>query len=52
MSGRSNITWWLKQNGYEVSDSLVEHMFEVAKAQRSLMTDEEVHAAIGAFVGS
>ena len=52
MSGRSNITWWLKQNGYEVSDSLVEHMFEVAKTQRSLMTDEEVHAAIGAFVGS
>tara|TARA_Y100001970_G_scaffold276832_1_gene380143 strand:+ start:1591 stop:2952 length:1362 start_codon:yes stop_codon:yes gene_type:complete len=52
MSGRSNITWWLKQNGYEVSDGLVEHMFEVAKTQRSLMTDEEVHAAIGAFVGS
>ena len=49
MSGRSNITWWLNQNGYEASDDLVEHMFEVAKSQRSLMSDEEVHAAIKDF---
>ena len=49
MSGRSNITWWLNQNGYEASDDLVEHMFEVAKSQRSLMSDEEVHAAIEEF---
>ena len=49
MSGRSNITWWLSQNGYEASEDLVEHMFEVAKSQRRLMTDEEVHAVIGNF---
>ena len=49
MSGRSNITWWLQQNGYEVSEELVSHMFEVAKGQRRLMTDEEVHAAISGF---
>ncbi|GIT41610.1 MAG: hypothetical protein Ct9H300mP10_06200 [Methanobacteriota archaeon] len=34
MSGRSNIIWWLQQNGYEVSEELVSHMFEVAKGQR------------------
>jgi len=49
MSGRSNIIWWLQQNGYEVSEELVSHMFEVAKGQRRLMTDEEVHAAISGF---
>ena len=49
MSGRSNITWWLSQNGYEASEGLVEHMFEVAKSQRRLMTDEEVHAEIEGF---
>ena len=49
MSGRSNIIWWLQQNGYEVSEELVSHMFEVAKGQRRLMTDEEVHATISGF---
>ena len=49
MSGRSNIVWWLQNNGYEVSDELVSHMFEVAKSQRRLMSDEEVHAAISEF---
>jgi len=49
MSGRSNITWWLKQNGYEADDELVAHMFEVAKSQRRLMSDEEIHAAIADF---
>ncbi len=49
MSGRANIIWWLQQNGYEVSEELVSHMFEVAKGQRRLMTDEEVHAAISGF---
>ena len=49
MSGRSNIIWWLQQNGYETTDELVSHMFEVAKGQRRMMTDEEVHAAISEF---
>jgi 2-isopropylmalate synthase len=52
MSGRSNIVWWLQQNGYEVTDDLVSHMFEIAKGQRRLMTDEEVHAAISEFHAS
>ena len=49
MSGRSNIIWWLQQNGYEATDELVSHMFEVAKVQRRMMTDKEVHAAISEF---
>ncbi len=52
MSGRSNIVWWLQQNGYEVTDDLISHMFEVAKGQRRLMTDEEVHEAILGFLES
>jgi 2-isopropylmalate synthase len=49
MAGRSNIIWWLEQNGHEASDDLVAHLFEVAKSQRRNMTDEEVHAAVADF---
>ncbi|MDP7001239.1 MAG: LeuA family protein [Candidatus Poseidoniaceae archaeon] len=52
MSGRSNIVWWLEQRGYEVSDELVSHMFEIAKGQRRLMDDTEVMAAIEDFNNS
>jgi 2-isopropylmalate synthase len=49
MSGRSNVIHWLKSNGYEAEDDLVAHMFDVAKSQRRMMTDEEVHDAISEF---
>ncbi|MGB1458905.1 MAG: hypothetical protein ACPG7N_01755 [Candidatus Thalassarchaeaceae archaeon] len=49
MSGRSNIIWWLEQNGYDADDDLVSHMFEVAKNQRRLMDDDEVHRAISDY---
>jgi hypothetical protein len=49
MAGRSNIIWWLEQNGIEVNDELVAHMFEIAKGQRRNMTDEEVHQAVDSF---
>ncbi len=52
MSGRSNIVWWLEQRGYEVSDELVSHMFEIAKNQRRLMDDEEVKEAVDKFISS
>ncbi|MBT4346596.1 MAG: 2-isopropylmalate synthase, partial [Euryarchaeota archaeon] len=52
MSGRSNIIWWLKQNGYEANDELIAHMFEVAKSQRRMMTDEEVKTSIAEFQAS
>ncbi|MFL2954399.1 MAG: LeuA family protein [Candidatus Thalassarchaeaceae archaeon] len=46
MSGRSNIIHWLKQNGIEESPSLVDHLFNVAKSQRRLMSEEEIFSAI------
>jgi len=49
MSGRSNVIHWLERNGYEAGGDLVAHLFEVAKSQRRMMTDEEVHSAISEF---
>ena len=46
MSGRSNITWWLAKNNYEVTDDLVAHLFDIAKKQRRLMDDDEIHMEI------
>tara|TARA_B100000963_G_scaffold253779_1_gene222356 strand:+ start:12972 stop:14228 length:1257 start_codon:yes stop_codon:yes gene_type:complete len=50
MAGRSNIIWWLEQNGYEVSDELVSHLFEIAKSQRRNMLDSEVEKAVNQFL--
>lgn len=50
MAGRSNIIWWLEQNGYEAEDDLVAHIFEVAKSQRRNMEDSEVEAAVSQFL--
>ena len=52
MSGRSNIIWWLEQEGIEPQDDLVAHLFEVAKSQKRNMLDEEIHAAVEAFSAS
>ena len=52
MSGRSNVIHWLERNGYEVEDGLVAHMFEVAKGQRRMMSDEEVRGAISKYTDS
>ena len=46
MSGRSNITWWLSKNNYQITDDLVAYLFDIAKKQRRLMEDAEVHMAI------
>ena len=52
MAGRSNIIWWLEQNGYEVTDELVAHMFEVAKSQSRNMTDAEVESTVSQYLNS
>ena len=52
MAGRSNILWWLEQNGYEASDDLVAHIFEVAKSQRRNMDDAEVKKEVDAFLNA
>lgn len=49
MSGRSNIIWWLEQQGIEVSDDLVAYLFEIAKSQKRNMVDDEIHAHVKAF---
>jgi len=49
MSGRSNIVYWLEKNGYQANDNLVAHLFEVAKSQRRLMTDDEVKNVVEHF---
>ena len=49
MSGRSNIIYWLERNGFEVTDELVAHLFDLAKSQRRLMSDEEVKQAVQNF---
>lgn len=50
MAGRSNIIWWLEQNGYETSDELVSHLFDVAKSQRRNMLDSEVETVVHQFL--
>ena len=52
MAGRSNIIWWLEQNGYETPDDLVNHIFEVAKSQRRNMEEIEVKNAVDAFLNA
>jgi 2-isopropylmalate synthase len=52
MAGRSNIIWWLEQNGYETSDDLVAHVFEVAKSQRRNMEDQEVKNVVDSFLNA
>ena len=49
MSGRSNVVNWLERNGYEIEDGIVNHVFEVAKGQRRMMTDGEVKEAISKY---
>tara|TARA_B100000029_G_scaffold400293_1_gene399166 strand:- start:1185 stop:2441 length:1257 start_codon:yes stop_codon:yes gene_type:complete len=49
MSGRSNVVHWLERNGYEIEDEIVNHVFEVAKGQRRMMTDGEVKEAISKY---
>jgi len=50
MAGRSNIIWWLEQNGYEATDDLVGYLFEVAKSQRRNMENSEIEAAVQEFL--
>ena len=52
MAGRSNIIWWLEQNGYETPADLVNHIFAVAKSQRRNMEEIEVKNAVEAFLNA
>lgn len=42
MSGKSNVLFWLRENGFEPTDELVDRLFEAAKESARLFTDEEL----------
>jgi len=43
MSGRSNVIWWLKENGIEPGDETVDALFDAAKQSNRLLEDREIH---------
>lgn len=47
-SGRSNVIYWLRAHGYEVSDALVERVFKAVKLEDHTLSDAEVIAIIDA----
>ena len=50
-SGLSNVKYWLQARGYEPVDSLVNAVFNAAKAENRLLSDEEVHRIVQAAGG-
>ncbi len=53
MSGRSNCVYWLKRNGYDVTDANVAALFGAAKTSNRVLSDVEVKAALsGVGVGA
>ena len=48
MSGKSNVTHWLSRNGIELSESLVNRIFDAAKQSTRVLTDSEIRAIIAA----
>ena len=42
MSGKSNIVYWLEKRGYEASDSLVNRIYERAKASSGVLEESEI----------
>ena len=42
MSGKSNIVYWLEKRGYDVSDSLVNRIYERAKASTGVLEESEI----------
>jgi 2-isopropylmalate synthase len=39
MSGKSNVVWWLQQNGFEASEELVDRLFAAAKQSDRTIDD-------------
>lgn len=46
MSGRSNVTFWLEKRGYDVTDELVDRIFNAAKQSNRIFTHDEVVALV------
>jgi 2-isopropylmalate synthase len=47
MSGRSNILFWLGEQGIEANDEIVDRIFRAAKQSDTVLTDDEIRAVIG-----
>ena len=47
MSGRSNVVFWLEQQGIEPKDALVDRIFDAAKRSDRLLEDDEIRALLG-----
>lgn len=47
MSGKSNVSFWLKKHGIEPTDARVDCIFNLAKESDRLLTKEEILRAIG-----
>jgi isopropylmalate/homocitrate/citramalate synthase len=46
MSGKSNVIYWLEKRGFRPTDPVVERVFQRAKASPTVLTDEEILAAV------
>jgi 2-isopropylmalate synthase len=47
MSGRSNVIFWLDQQGIEATTERVDRIFEAAKHSNRLLEDQELHELLG-----
>ncbi len=47
-SGKSNVEYWLRNHGFEPTQSLVEHVFQAAKKGDHTLSEQEVRAIIAA----
>jgi isopropylmalate/homocitrate/citramalate synthase len=48
LSGRSNVIFWLERHNIQVSDELVDRIFQAAKQAERVMTDQELLALCAA----
>jgi len=46
MSGKSNVIFWLRANAYDVTDNVVNAVFQAAKGAERMMTDEQIDAIV------
>ncbi|MBK8171510.1 MAG: 2-isopropylmalate synthase [Sandaracinaceae bacterium] len=52
MSGLSNVQYWLRRRGHEVSQDLCEHIIKVAKQSDHMLTNDQVNAIRDAHLAS
>lgn len=44
MSGRSNVIYWLKEQGYQVTETAINRILGAAKDSNQILTNEQLHA--------